>query len=343
MARPDRLGDAAQALVGQPVRREVLDHGVEQPLPGPSLLTDCPDMYQMVHSAGRNGDENRSEGGRPMAAAGDRPDGDDDGGPARGVRAPGRRLDVARVVAARLLRADRARRRHARGPGAVRLFTTGRVKSRERVVERTPGEVFSYVLEAGLPLRDYRAVVTLAPSRRRHVIRWRSTFQAKVPGTGWIYRRAAGQVHRPDRRRAGRWRPPGPGSASRADPVRHGSPQAWPLSAPLSVAAVGRGRRSAPSRRTKARRSWERDSWRAGSASPRRPAQAVEQGAQAVDGQAGLEEHGRRLREVDGGQLEEPVAVVGHHDLGGRVGQLGPHGVDRGLCLRLRGVAVTVP
>jgi Polyketide cyclase / dehydrase and lipid transport len=78
------------------------------------------------------------------------------------------------------------------GLGAVRLFTTGRVKSRERVVERAPGEAFSYVLEAGLPLRDYRAVVTLTPTDAGTSIRWRSTFHAKVPGTGWIYRRQLG-------------------------------------------------------------------------------------------------------------------------------------------------------
>ena len=32
-----------------------------------------------------------------------------------------------------------------------------------------PDEVFSYVLEAGLPLRDYRAVVTLTPTASGHV------------------------------------------------------------------------------------------------------------------------------------------------------------------------------
>jgi Polyketide cyclase / dehydrase and lipid transport len=78
------------------------------------------------------------------------------------------------------------------GLGAVRLFTTGRHTSRERVVERRPDEVFSYVLEAGLPLRDYRAVVTLTPTDAGTSIRWRSTFRAKVPGTGWIYRRQLG-------------------------------------------------------------------------------------------------------------------------------------------------------
>ncbi len=74
------------------------------------------------------------------------------------------------------------------GTGAVRLFTTGRINSRERVVECRPGEVFSYVLEAGLPLRDYKAVVTLTPAGGGTSIHWRSTFRAKVPGSGWIYR-----------------------------------------------------------------------------------------------------------------------------------------------------------
>jgi hypothetical protein len=75
------------------------------------------------------------------------------------------------------------------GIGAVRLFKTGRVKSRERVVERQPGQVFAYVLEAGLPLRDYKAVITLTPTEAGTAIRWHSTFRAKVPGTGWLYRR----------------------------------------------------------------------------------------------------------------------------------------------------------
>jgi hypothetical protein len=74
------------------------------------------------------------------------------------------------------------------GLGAVRLFTTGRHKNRERVVERRPGKVFSYVLEEGEPLRDYRAVITLTPADGGTAIRWRSTFRAKVPGTGWLYR-----------------------------------------------------------------------------------------------------------------------------------------------------------
>jgi polyketide cyclase/dehydrase/lipid transport protein len=82
------------------------------------------------------------------------------------------------------------------GLGAVRLFITGRHRSRERVVECRPGEVFSYVLEQGLPLRDYRAIVTLTPAAVGTSINWHSTFLPKVPGTGWLYRRELGKFIR---------------------------------------------------------------------------------------------------------------------------------------------------
>jgi hypothetical protein len=80
------------------------------------------------------------------------------------------------------------------GLGAIRLFTTGRHKSRERVVTCRPGVAFAYELEKGLPLRDYRAVITLTPEAGGGTsITWRSTFRAKVPGTGGIYRRELGK------------------------------------------------------------------------------------------------------------------------------------------------------
>jgi hypothetical protein len=79
------------------------------------------------------------------------------------------------------------------GVDAIRLFTTGRHKSRERVVERDPGRAFAYVLQAGLALRDYKAVVSMAHAAGGGTtIDWHSTFSAKVPGTGWIYRRQLG-------------------------------------------------------------------------------------------------------------------------------------------------------
>jgi len=79
------------------------------------------------------------------------------------------------------------------GLGAVRVFRTGRTTSRERLVELVPGRRLSYVLLSGLPLRDYRADVDLTPAEGGTDIRWHSTFRPKVPGTGWIYRRALGR------------------------------------------------------------------------------------------------------------------------------------------------------
>jgi uncharacterized protein YndB with AHSA1/START domain len=79
------------------------------------------------------------------------------------------------------------------GVGAVRLFRTGRIQSRERVVTVTPNETFSYELISGLAVRDYKAVVRLLPSGEGTSIHWRSTFRPKVPGTGWIYRRQLGK------------------------------------------------------------------------------------------------------------------------------------------------------
>jgi hypothetical protein len=40
-----------------------------------------------------------------------------------------------------------------------------------------------------LPLRNYEAHVDLEPHGRGTVVRWRSSFDAGIPGTGWLYHR----------------------------------------------------------------------------------------------------------------------------------------------------------
>ena len=72
----------------------------------------------------------------------------------------------------------------------VRRFTTGRIHSTERVVERRPGEQLSYVLLSGLAIRDYRSDITLTPGPGGTTITWHSEFRPKVPGTGGLYRRS---------------------------------------------------------------------------------------------------------------------------------------------------------
>ncbi|MCP3801078.1 SRPBCC family protein [Allokutzneria sp. A3M-2-11 16] len=70
------------------------------------------------------------------------------------------------------------------GVGAIRVFRTGPLRSRERIVELVRDRRLAYVLESGLPIRDYLAQVDLEPRDGGTVIRWRSTFGARVPLLG---------------------------------------------------------------------------------------------------------------------------------------------------------------
>jgi hypothetical protein len=79
------------------------------------------------------------------------------------------------------------------GLGAIRLFRTGGIRSYEKIVALEPGRRFGYALDHGLPLRDYVAYVDLSPVDGGTEIHWHSTFTAKIPGTGWLYRRFLGR------------------------------------------------------------------------------------------------------------------------------------------------------
>ncbi|WP_166355726.1 SRPBCC family protein [Phytoactinopolyspora limicola] len=73
--------------------------------------------------------------------------------------------------------------------GAVRAFKTGRIRSVERIVGCQPDRGLSYELVEGLAVRAYRADVELTAGPSGTNIRWSSTFRAKVPGFGGLYRR----------------------------------------------------------------------------------------------------------------------------------------------------------
>jgi hypothetical protein len=75
------------------------------------------------------------------------------------------------------------------GVGARRIFRTGPVTVLEEVPELIPEKRVSYLLLAGLPMRDYRADIDLEPSASGGTkIVWRSSFSPKIPGTGWFFR-----------------------------------------------------------------------------------------------------------------------------------------------------------
>jgi uncharacterized protein YndB with AHSA1/START domain len=78
----------------------------------------------------------------------------------------------------------------ADGVGAIRRFTNGKTVTRECVVAFEPPHWLAYQLLSGLPVRDYRADVTLQPAPDGGTaIRWQSRFEPLVPGMGWLVRR----------------------------------------------------------------------------------------------------------------------------------------------------------
>ena len=84
----------------------------------------------------------------------------------------------------------------ADGLGEIRRFKTGRVRIREEIVERQTDQRLTYILLSGLAVRNYRAEIDLTPQAGATEIRWHTTFDAKVPGAGWLYRRALTKVTR---------------------------------------------------------------------------------------------------------------------------------------------------
>ena len=75
------------------------------------------------------------------------------------------------------------------GPGAIRRFRRGRTVGRDEIVEALPGRRLAYRSLSGLPVRDYRAEVDLAPGPGGTEIRWRASFEPKLPGTGRLLER----------------------------------------------------------------------------------------------------------------------------------------------------------
>jgi Polyketide cyclase / dehydrase and lipid transport len=74
------------------------------------------------------------------------------------------------------------------GVGALRRLRTGRRVTREDIVAFEAPTTFAYTLLEGLPLRNYRADVTIRPDGAGCIVRWHSRFDPKLPGTGALWR-----------------------------------------------------------------------------------------------------------------------------------------------------------
>jgi uncharacterized protein YndB with AHSA1/START domain len=80
------------------------------------------------------------------------------------------------------------------GVGAVRRLGFAPFVSLERITEHQPPTRLSYEVVSRAPFRRYRSTVTLAPEGGGTRIRWSSSFEPVLPGTGrlllWFLRRA---------------------------------------------------------------------------------------------------------------------------------------------------------
>src|SRR5262249_44710266 len=82
---------------------------------------------------------------------------------------------------------NRPGRDHPHGVGSIRTFITKVSRAREEVVELVPNRRLAYVLLAGFPLRDYKAVVEIEPESDGSRVTWSASFYPKYFGTGWFW------------------------------------------------------------------------------------------------------------------------------------------------------------
>jgi uncharacterized protein YndB with AHSA1/START domain len=76
------------------------------------------------------------------------------------------------------------------GVHSVKRLKKFPVTTVEEVTVFEPERRLGYELRSGMPLRGYRAEVTLTPADGGGTeIRWHSEFEPKVPGTGRLYQR----------------------------------------------------------------------------------------------------------------------------------------------------------
>ena len=71
---------------------------------------------------------------------------------------------------------------HADGPGVIRWMRYGRTTTVEKVLEAEKGRRLAYTVVKGIPVRNYRAEVTLSPEGEGTHIRWSASWDRTLPG-----------------------------------------------------------------------------------------------------------------------------------------------------------------
>jgi uncharacterized protein YndB with AHSA1/START domain len=68
------------------------------------------------------------------------------------------------------------------GVGAIRWFRYGRATTVEKVLESVPGQRLVYTVVKGIPVRNYRAEVTLTPEGEGTHVRWQASWDRTLGG-----------------------------------------------------------------------------------------------------------------------------------------------------------------
>ena len=71
---------------------------------------------------------------------------------------------------------------HADGPGVIRWMRYGRTTTVEKVLDTEKGRRLTYTVVKGIPVRNYRAEVTLTPEGEGTHIRWSASWDRTLPG-----------------------------------------------------------------------------------------------------------------------------------------------------------------
>ena len=68
------------------------------------------------------------------------------------------------------------------GAGVIRWFRYGRTTTVEEVLESEPARRLVYTVVKGIPVRNYRAEVTLSPHGEGTHVRWSASWDRTLPG-----------------------------------------------------------------------------------------------------------------------------------------------------------------
>ncbi|HVU60038.1 MAG TPA: SRPBCC family protein [Mycobacteriales bacterium] len=84
------------------------------------------------------------------------------------------------------------------GVGAIRKLGSKQLGTREQIIEYDPPHYMAYTILTPMPVRDYRAIVSIDPEGDGCRITWAASFEGKFPGAGaataWGLKRFIGNL-----------------------------------------------------------------------------------------------------------------------------------------------------